>query len=148
MFFVILASVYLLDLGTKILVRAKMAEGAEIKILPIFSITHVKNTGVAFGLFQNNNTLLAILGTVVVGVIIFLAFKMLREDRFSALVLAGVVGGALGNLTDRFLYGRVTDFLDFHIASYYWPVFNVADSAICVGAALLVLQSMFRKAKS
>ncbi len=148
MYFLILSAVYILDLVTKVMVRTTMAEGAEIKILPVFSLTHVKNTGVAFGLFQNKNTLLALLGFCVVTAIGLLSYRLRREDRFVSLVLAGVVGGALGNLTDRFFYGRVTDFLDFHVASFYWPVFNVADSAICVGAFLLIGQNLFRKAKT
>jgi signal peptidase II len=125
-----------------------MAEGMEIKLLPVFSITHVKNTGVAFGLFQHQNAILAGLGCVIVYILFLVSPKIRREDPFNGIVLAALIGGALGNITDRIFFGRVTDFLDFHIGSHYWPVFNVADSAICIGTLLLIGQNLFRKAKT
>jgi len=76
------------------------------------------------------------------GVILWFGLGLLKSDRFSAYVLAMVLGGALGNLTDRLLLGWVTDFLDFYIGPYHWPAFNVADSAICVGAFMLIWHSL------
>lgn len=135
-------SVYALDVVTKFLVRARMPLGSEISLLPFFSLVHVTNTGIAFGLFQERNAFFIGLGIVVMGALALYAVHLLRTDRFTALVLAGVLGGALGNMTDRVVHGEVTDFLDFYWGSHHWPAFNVADSAICVGAALLVIASL------
>jgi signal peptidase II len=137
-FFSLLSGVFLLDLATKSAIRAYVPLAGEIKLLPFFSIVHVQNTGVAFGLFQNRNTLLILVGGAVMAAIITIGVRLIKQDRFSGLVMATVVGGAIGNLTDRVVFGRVTDFLDFYVASWHWPAFNVADSAICVGAALLL----------
>jgi signal peptidase II len=67
------------------------------------------------------------------------------ETRLAALSLAAIIGGALGNVIDRVRFGAVVDFLDFHVLGYHWPAFNVADSAITVGAAILILESLFNK---
>lgn len=138
------AAVYAADIATKTIVRSRMMEGAEIPLLPFFSLVHVHNTGVAFGLFQNRNPWLLAVGGGVAAMIVYMAVRLHREDRPSAYCLALVIGGALGNLTDRALRGRVTDFLDFHAFGWHWPAFNIADSAICVGAGLLVWRSFRR----
>ncbi len=138
-------SLFLLDLLTKALVRARMPLGSEIKILPFFSLVHLENTGIAFGLFQGKNHLFLIAGLIVTAAMVFLGYRLLREDRFSAYAMAAVLGGGLGNLTDRFLRGRVTDFLDFFWGAHHWPAFNVADSAICVGAALLIFRELIHR---
>lgn len=140
-FIILMGGVYLADVVTKWAVRAWIPLYSEIKVLSVFSLVHVENTGIAFGLFQDRNLFFLISGLVIVGLIVTTGIRMLASDRFSALVLAVVSGGALGNLTDRLLHGRVTDFLDFYIGAHHWPAFNVADSAICVGAALLLIRS-------
>jgi len=101
----------------------------------IFVFRHVTNTGAAFGLFRNGGTvLLAIAVVVVVAIIVYTRY--LSTERWLVLVSLGLqLGGALGNLTDRLRFGHVVDFLDFP----YWPTFNVADSSIVVGVALLAL---------
>jgi signal peptidase II len=133
---------FLLDLFTKILVRQHMAIGAEIKLAPFFSLTHIKNTGVAFGLLQGQNTLLAIFGFCVMGALLWSSARAIKENRWVAVVMGLVAAGAAGNLLDRVVYGQVTDFLDFYWGVHHWPAFNVADSAICVGAGLLILQTL------
>lgn len=144
-FAAISVSLYLLDLLTKALVRARMPLGSEIEILPFFSLVHLENTGIAFGFFQGKNHLFMLAGLIVMAAMVFLGYRMLRDDRFSAYAIATVIGGGLGNLTDRFLRGRVTDFLDFYWGAHHWPAFNVADSAICVGATLLILREFMHK---
>ncbi len=129
-------------MASKALVRAQMPMGSEIPLLPFFSLVHVTNTGIAFGFFQNKNTFFILLGIIVIIALTNYAIKLMSTDRFSGLVLAGVLGGALGNMTDRVLHGQVTDFLDFYWGTHHWPAFNVADSAICVGAALLIFSSL------
>lgn len=144
-FISIILGIYILDLVTKILIRSHLPLGAEISLLPFFSITHIENTGVAFGMFQGWNGVLLGLGLIIVSVVVVLGVKSLKTDRSFALILALVVGGALGNLTDRVFQGKVTDFLDFFIGNWHWPAFNVADSAICIGATLLIIYSFKRK---
>jgi len=78
----------------------------------------------------------------VVGGLVWYGLKTLHHDRALGLVLAVVIGGALGNLLDRAFHGRVTDFLDFYFRQNHWPAFNVADSAICIGAGLLIFHSL------
>lgn len=137
--------IFFIDVITKFLVRSKLAVGAEISICPFFSLTHVENTGVAFGMFQNQNMFFLVMGTVLSVVIIWMGIKTIKEKDFlSAFSFALVLGGAWGNLRDRLLLGRVTDFLDFYWREHHWPSFNVADSAICVGAGLLMLWSLKR----
>jgi len=137
-------AVYLADLLSKGVIRSSVPLGAEIKLLPVFSITHVQNTGIAFGLFPDKNFFFVGVGLLMTVLLIALAKRAFRESRATAYILAIVLGGAWGNLTDRLLYGRVTDFLDFFVGVHHWPAFNVADSAICVGAGLLVLQNLRR----
>jgi signal peptidase II len=144
-FSVLAAGLFLFDLITKTLVRKNLPFGAEIKILPFFSVVHVTNTGIAFGMLQDNNFALLVVGLMVVAAMVFMAWKTVGTDRPSAYMIALVVGGALGNLTDRFVFGHVTDFLDFYWEAHHWPAFNVADSAICVGATLLILRELTRK---
>jgi signal peptidase II len=135
-------AIYVFDLLTKWVVRLKLPVGAELKLLPFFSLTHVNNTGIAFGLFQEMNHLFLIIGVVVTCVVVWMGVRTYSQDRFSGSILAVILGGAAGNLTDRIFYGHVTDFLDFYIGHYHWPAFNVADSAICVSASLLLWHSL------
>lgn len=135
--------VYFCDVITKVGVRRFLPLGADVRILPFFSLTHVQNTGVAFGLFPDRNGLFVGIGFLMMVLLVVWAVRLRREDRFSSLVLAAVLGGACGNLTDRLLFGRVTDFLDFYWGVHHWPAFNVADSTICVGAGLLLYRNLF-----
>ena len=109
-----------------------------------FDIVHSQNRGVAFGLFNDSTsewrTLLLILLSV--GVVVLLTamlWQSARNDRLTLYGLGLVLGGALGNVFDRVVWGRVTDFLEFYIGHLHWPTFNIADSAIVVGSGLLLL---------
>lgn len=142
-FFLIAFIVTFLDLFTKNLVRSRLNLGQEISILPFFSLTHVRNTGVAFGLFPNKNILFILIGISMSVLLVWMAFKQHRNDSASFFAFALVLGGAWGNLTDRIFFGYVTDFLDFFWGTHHWPSFNIADSAICVGAGILILKSFW-----
>ncbi len=113
----------------------------------LLNLTHVRNTGVAFGLFAAQGTtggswLLTLLGlTALTAVGIYFWFTPSR-DRLLLVALALVVGGAVGNLIDRVVAGAVTDFIDVYVGLHHWPAFNVADSAISVGIALMALDSL------
>lgn len=130
---------FLCDQGTKTWVRQNLSLYESWAPIPslakVVTFTHVTNTGVAFGLFQGKGDLFLYLSLLVVLVLFSYLHLISVQDRWSTLALGLQVGGALGNLTDRLLFGHVTDFIDFH----FWPVFNVADSALTVGTAILLL---------
>lgn len=134
-----------LDQITKIAATANLKMYQPIEIIPFFNLTLAHNTGAAFSFLADAGgwqrwffTLLAI------GVSIFLVLwikKLKSEEKIMAISLSLVLGGAIGNLIDRVLYGYVVDFLDFYVGDYHWPAFNIADSAITVGAVLLIIMS-------
>ena len=132
-------AVFLVDRALKALIVARYAEGDGFPVLPgIFHITRVNNTGAAFGLMKGLTPILIAISLVCV---IFLATSLWRASDHRnvsgvrAMAFSLVMAGALGNLVDRVFYGYVIDFLDFRV----WPVFNLADISICVGAGLIVL---------
>ena len=122
------------DQAVKHLVRTTMVQGQSIPIIEnIFHITYIENPGAAFGILANQRMLFLILTAVIVGVMIYLYCNLSNKKSLTAISLGIVVSGAIGNFIDRFMQGTVTDFLDFRI----WPIFNIADIAICVGLALI-----------
>jgi signal peptidase II len=116
-----------------------------VELAPFFNIVLTWNRGVSFGLFNTDSTVGPwILSAVALAVVVLLVVWLSRgPSRFVATGLGLIVGGAVGNVIDRFVHGAVVDFLDAHLAGYHWPAFNVADSAICIGAAVLVIDSLF-----
>jgi len=139
------AAVLALDRVTKWLIEARMSFLDTYRVIPgFFDIVRSENRGVAFGLFSDSTsewrtTLLVLLSTAaVIGVSIVL-WRADRLDGISRWGFALILGGAAGNVVDRILWGRVTDFLLFYIREYQWPAFNVADSAIVAGSGLLAL---------
>ena len=115
------------------------------EITPFFNIVLAWNPGISFGMFGNAGAygveiLIGLTALIAVGLAVWL---MRAETRLTALSLGGIIGGALGNLIDRIRFGAVTDFLDVHVLGYHWPAFNVADSAIVVGAGLIMWESLF-----
>lgn len=130
------------DQWTKWLVEVHLPLHAFHPVLPgIFNLTHVRNTGVAFGLFSGRgpSVTLAVLGLIALGLVgIYFAWTHTR-DRWLLMALSLVMGGAVGNLMDRVVSGAVTDFVDLHVGTAHWPAFNIADTAITVGIAVLIL---------
>jgi len=131
--------VFLLDRITKYFVMTNMDLTETIPIIrDFFHITYVKNPGAAFGMMQDKKWFFVFVTLVIIGVIIYLVFTMGRQNRLLSLTLGLVTGGAAGNLADRLHSGLVIDFIDFR---GIWPyIFNIADSAIVVGALLLAIQ--------
>jgi lipoprotein signal peptidase len=125
-------------------------ERPPITLTPFLDIVMVWNRGVSFGMFAGNapgQALFLILLAVVI--VAFLVTWLARGPGWLASRGIGlVIGGALGNVADRMLHGAVADFFYFHLGPYYWPAFNVADAAICIGVALLCLDSMLSREKS
>ena len=118
-----------------------------IALLPVLNLTMVWNHGVTFGLFNGSGRIGAILLTLVaIAVVALLIGWMRRTDRLPvAAALGAITGGAVGNVIDRIWHGYVVDFLQVHWKTvYYFPAFNVADSAISIGAALLILDELLR----
>lgn len=134
------------DQWTKHWVEARLPRGASETILPGFlDLVHVQNTGVAFGMFASdgNSTswVLTLLGLVALTAVGLYFLWTPAQDRLLLTALALVAGGAVGNLVDRVMAGSVTDFVDVYVGSHHWPAFNVADSAISIGIALLILDT-------
>jgi len=142
--FIIAGIIILLDQASKNLVESSLPLYTYYAPIPelenIFRITHISNTGVAFGLFQNGNTIFAIFAVIVAIAIIIYNSKLEPGHKLLRLALGLQVGGALGNLIDRTRQGYVTDFMDIGP----WPVWNIADLAVVSGTILLVL-IMFRE---
>lgn len=154
----IAALVFLLDRSTKRLVEHSIAPWETVSVIPgFFNLVHTKNPGVAFGLFAGASEPLrtVLLITVAVAVLIFLLLVLFgprrggfEESRLSITALSLVLGGALGNFFDRLRYGSVTDFIELYWRDWRFAAFNVADSAITIGAALLILDSLRQRRQS
>jgi signal peptidase II len=145
--------VVLLDRWTKYIVARRIALYGHIQVIPnFFRITHTENTGAAFSLFADSSApwktgMLIAFSVVALVVVSVLLWKNNHAHVLTGVALSLILGGAIGNLWDRVVSGRVVDFLLFYIGRYQWPVFNLADSAIVVGAALLVLEIIFGQEK-
>ncbi|MCL2389470.1 MAG: signal peptidase II [Elusimicrobia bacterium] len=110
----------------------------------LFNLVFVKNTGVAFSAFTGNNTFFLVLASlIVIAAITWALFNRARLSVLQLTALTFITSGGAGNVIDRILHGGVVDFLDFGIGSRRWPSFNVADSSICIGAALLFISIIF-----
>ena len=130
-FLVVVGLIVALDQVTKWLMRTR----PDIAILgDFFKLSLSKNTGIAFGLAQGNNLFFAALTGVIVVVLLVYYATLRREKPLPAALTAVIIGGAIGNLIDRFVFGEVTDF----IAFYFWPSFNIADAAITLGVIGLI----------
>jgi len=144
-YLILSAVVILLDIWTKWLVVARIDLHEAIPVIPnFFQLVHVRNTGAAFGIGANAASrivpLLLNLGAIAVFcVVVVYALRSAVSDRLLQTGLHLILGGAIGNLLDRFRFGYVVDFLDVYTGTHHWPAFNVADSAICIGIALLFL---------
>ncbi len=145
-FFASIVVVILADQWTKILVLARFAYGESLVLIPDwFSLTYVRNTGAAFGFLADAHPSFRVPFFLIVPLIAMVVLGLLYRDlpkasRYRSMSLGLVSGGALGNLIDRVRLGYVVDFLDFHWkTSWYFPAFNVADSAICIGVGILLL---------
>ncbi len=150
-FFFIAAAVLLLDRLAKWSVASNIRPHNSITVIPgCFQLTHVENTGAAFGLFAESTAqwkigALVSFSIIALMVVSALLWKHSHSMSTTTIGLSLILGGATGNLWDRMMTGHVVDFLDFYIGSYHWPAFNVADSAIVIGAILLVSEIVFAK---
>ncbi len=147
----IIGGVFLADRLTKWWVESRLGLYEVYSILPgLFNFTHARNTGAAFSILADASPTVRLLVLIIaaLGITALLAHMLWQATGaaggplLTRVGLSLVLGGAFGNLYDRILYGHVTDFLQVFLGSYEWPTFNVADSAICVGAGLLTLDAL------
>ncbi|MFH1784431.1 MAG: signal peptidase II [bacterium] len=134
--YVIALVLLILDQISKYIIANNMLPGESLPVINnIFHITYVENTGAAFGILKGQNFFFIVISIIAIVYIVFFSKKALGRTILPTVSLGIILGGILGNLADRLRLGCVVDFLDFQI----WPVFNVADSGISVGAALLII---------
>lgn len=137
--------VLILDQASKLAVDASMRLFESIPLLPSFNLTYVHNTGAAFSFLAQaggwQRWLFAGLAVVMSSIIAAWLLRLQKHETLMAAALSLVLGGAIGNLIDRVAYGYVIDFLDVYYQDWHWPAFNIADSAICVGVGLMLLEN-------
>ncbi|MCQ8119769.1 signal peptidase II [Methylomonas rosea] len=134
-----------LDQASKLAVDGSMQLFESIPLLPYFNLTYVHNTGAAFSFLAQaggwQRWLFAGLAVVMSSIIAVWLHRLQKHETLMAVALSLVLGGAIGNLIDRVAYGYVIDFLDVYYQDWHWPAFNIADSAICIGVGLMLLES-------
>lgn len=147
----LLASILLLDQGTKILVDQTLPLHSSIPVIDgFFDLTHIRNTGAAFGFLAGSRRaaasyVLVLFSLVAIGFILSLLRRLPRQETGLVISLTFILAGAIGNLIDRLWYGEVIDFLDVYWRDYHWPAFNVADSFISIGVLLSLLLLLTRR---
>jgi len=141
------ALILFLDQGTKILAEYYLELYRQVEILPFMNLTLMQNEGAAFSFLADAGgwqRWFFVVLTVVITVFLLRWLRSLSDyERWLAIAIALIIGGAIGNLIDRVQYGYVIDFLDFHAMGWHWPAFNIADSAIFIGATIVVWDAIF-----
>lgn len=149
--FLIAGLVVLLDQATKAMVMAWLPLYHSIPIIPgFFNLTHISNPGGAFGFLAYRSpwvrhTVFLVVSSLAVILIFYFYRKTPASYRWLSAGLALILGGAAGNLIDRFRFGDVVDFLDFFIGNWHWPAFNIADSAVTIGIGIVVVHILFNR---
>ena len=143
--------VLVLDQATKLWAGAALVPARPVEVLPFFNLTLMHNTGAAFSFLSEaagwQRWFFIVVALVVTGVLVLWLRRLGPAERWLAGALALVIGGAVGNLWDRLVYGHVVDFIDLHAAGWHWPAFNIADSAITVGVVLILLDGFLSAKK-
>lgn len=138
--------VIVLDQLTKWWASASLEYGVPVPVMPLFNLTLMHNTGAAFSFLSEGGGwqrwFFAILALAISVVLVVWLKRLQQEQRWLAVALTLVLGGALGNVIDRVYLGYVIDFLDFYYQQHHWPAFNLADSAIFVGALMLIIDTL------
>lgn len=128
----------------------KLADRAPVEIMPFLNLDVVWNTGISFGMlnqFGMNNAMVLVMISVFICAALFGWLHKVQEASM-ARAIGFVLGGALGNIIDRYRFGSVFDFIDLHLGNWHWPAFNVADAAICLGVFLILINGVWQKLKS
>jgi len=146
---VIGAIVFVVDQTTKLLIRKTVALHESIPVVDgLVDIVHARNPGAAFSFLAEapawfRGPFFVVISITAIVVLLYVIARLPLEDRLMRIALGGVLGGAVGNLLDRLMYGEVTDFVDLHWRGYHWPAFNVADSSITLAVTAVVVQALF-----
>lgn len=139
--------IFILDIWTKNLASSQLQYARPVEILPILNFTLLHNPGAAFSFLSDaggwQRWFFTVVSTIVSVVLLVWLLRLQRSEKLLALSLALILGGAIGNLYDRVSLGYVVDFISFHYSGWYFPAFNIADSAISVGAVLMILDMFF-----
>lgn len=142
------------DILTKLLISSFLTINDSIEIIPnLFNIVYIRNPGIAFGLFRDlphfiRMPLLATLSFIAIAVILYIYHISSKEKWLEGFALSLILGGAGGNLIDRIRYGEVIDFIDLHVGRYHWPAFNIADTAVTIGAGILIFNLFYQALSS
>jgi signal peptidase II len=143
------AVVLVLDQCSKLMAEAMLSLHSQVHVMPFVALRKAYNTGAAFSLFHDGSGwqrwFFIALAVLVIGVLVVWLRQIAASQARTALALALILGGAAGNLIDRVVYGHVIDFIDLYYGSWHWPTFNIADSAITVGACVLVLDALLSR---
>ena len=140
-----------LDQISKVQIMQTMRLHESIPVVSeFFSLTYIRNPGAAFGLLASSGQTFRLIffgltSVFALGLLGMIFFRLRQDDWIGQLSIAGILGGAIGNLLDRVRFGEVIDFLDFYVNGYHWPAFNVADAAISVGVFFLILHFALEK---
>jgi signal peptidase II len=141
----------ILDFATKQIAENLLDYAQPVYVLPVFDFTLLYNRGAAFSFLASESGwqrwLFTLIAISVSGVLCIWLMKLKQSEKWLAAALSLVIGGALGNLYDRIAYGHVVDFIHVHWGASYFPAFNIADSAISIGAAMLLIDSLFLQKK-
>ncbi len=148
----IMGTILILDQCTKHFVDTHIRRHEIITVIPgFFNLTNVRNPGAAFGILSDMHGMwrsLFFISVTLAALVVIAALIRKTHERLLVLAFSLIAGGAIGNVIDRVRYGEVVDFIQWYVKSYYWPSFNVADSAISIGVALLAVDMLFRTPRS
>lgn len=139
--------VFGLDWISKYWVSHFMAYGGSIPLIPFFKLTYVHNEGAAFSIFLGKRCFLISIAAVISIAILYLIYRNNPHNKLENIGLTLILGGAIGNLYDRVYHGYVIDYFHFYIGDWSYPIFNIADCAICIGVGLFLLSSLLIKKK-
>ena len=139
-------AVTVLDQLTKHVAADYLARHGELALVPFLNLALVHNTGAAFGIFSQasgwQNVFFIVVALIACVAILWMAWRLERKDLLMVSGLMLILGGAAGNLIDRLVHGYVIDFIDVYYRAWHWPAFNIADSAITIGAAILAIDAL------
>lgn len=140
-FALIMAVIIIIDFITKVIMLDWIFNPPRIiTLLPILNLAPVWNEGISFGLFQDGGDFIRLgISALAIAVVIWLFFQLPILPKWQKMAAAFIAGGALGNVIDRIIYGKVVDFVDFHLGNWHYPAFNVADSAIFIGVIVWII---------
>ncbi|OLQ87570.1 signal peptidase II [Vibrio ponticus] len=146
--------IFIADIAIKLVVMNNMGYGwnNRIEILPFFNLLYVHNYGAAFSFLSDQagwqRWLFTGIAFVVTAMLTYWMSKLPAKEKWNNIAYAMIIGGAIGNVFDRVVHGFVVDYLDFYWGTYHWPAFNLADTTICIGAAMIILDGFLSKEKT